>query len=147
MARTASQFQGGLGSGAGRWPARLLSSKVGLEVVQAGGPHGFSVSRWAWKWSGQVARTASEFQGGLGSGAGRWPARLLSFKVGLEVVRAGGPHGFSVSRWAWKWCGQVARTASEFQGGLGSGAGRWPARLLSSKVGLEVVRAGGPHGF
>ena len=126
----ASASQGGLGSGAGRWPARLLSFKVGLEVVRAGGPHGFSVPRWAWKWCGQVARI--------------W---LLRPKVGLEVTRAGGPHGFSVSRWAWKWCGQVARTASQFQGGLRSGAGRWPARLLSSKVGLEVVRAGGPHGF
>ena len=140
MARTASQFQGG--SGAGRWPTRLLSSKVGLEVMRASNPHDFSVSRWAWKWCGQVARTASEFQGGLGSGAGRWPARLLSSKVGLEVVQAGGPH-----------------MASASQGGLGSDAGRWPARLLSfkvglevvrllsSKVGLEVVRAGGPHGF
>ena len=69
-----------------------------------------------------MARTASEFQSGLGSGAGRWPARLLSSKVGLEVVRAGGPHGFSVPRW--KWCGPVAHTASQFQGGLGSDAGK-----------------------
>ena len=54
-----------------------------------------------------MAHTGSEFQVGLASGAGRWPARLLSFKVGLQVVRAGGRHGFSVPRWAWKWCGQA----------------------------------------
>ena len=76
-----------------------------------------------------MVRTASEFRGGLGSGAGRWPARLLISEVGLEVVRA------------------VSRAASEFRGGFGSGAGKWPARLLKSEVGLEVVRASGPHGF
>ena len=70
----------------------------------------------------QAGLGSGAFQGGLGSGAG-------VARIGLEVVR------------------QVAGTASEFRGGLGSGAGRWPARLLSSEVGLEVVRAGGPRAW